>query len=146
MHSGDLRPGSSTFIMFFDLNHACCWTWRHRWKYREITLYVSPTHLLVPWPHLGHTPCSCTERGVFFLASLTTLEVPGGGLSDGLKLSEQYVCVLRDVCWLSIGWLLNTTFLTIQTGDFCRCKSHSYSAFSIITWLVDSIFKSNPTK
>ena len=22
---------------------------------------------------------------------------PGGGLSDGLKLSEQYVCVLRDV-------------------------------------------------
>ena len=24
--SGDLRPGSSIFIMFFDLIHACCWT------------------------------------------------------------------------------------------------------------------------
>ena len=24
--SGDLRPGSSTFIMFFDLIHGYCWT------------------------------------------------------------------------------------------------------------------------
>ena len=24
--SGDLRPSSSTFVMFFDLVHACCWT------------------------------------------------------------------------------------------------------------------------
>ena len=26
LFSGDLRPGSSTFIMFFDIIHACCWT------------------------------------------------------------------------------------------------------------------------
>ena len=26
IYSGDLRPGSSTFIMFFDLTHSCCWT------------------------------------------------------------------------------------------------------------------------
>ena len=25
-NSGDFRPGSSTFIMFYGLDHACCWT------------------------------------------------------------------------------------------------------------------------
>ena len=26
VYSGDLRPGSNTFILFFDVNRACCWT------------------------------------------------------------------------------------------------------------------------
>ena len=65
--------------------------------------------------------------------SLPKSKVQGEGLSNCLKLSEQYVCVLRDVFWHSVGWLLNTTIITIQTGNFCRCGSHGWSASSAIT-------------
>ena len=35
-------------------------------KTTKFTLYVSPTYLLAPWPHPGHTPCFCVGGGLFF--------------------------------------------------------------------------------
>ena len=40
-------------------------------KIKEFTLYISSTHLLVPWPHPDHTPC--IGGGMFYQVSLSTL-------------------------------------------------------------------------
>ena len=70
-------------------------------KSTENILYVSPTHLLVPWPHplllyrKGRVLPSFPKHSRKFKAEVLAM--------DGLKLSEQYVRVLHDVCWHSIG-------------------------------------------
>ena len=69
-YSGDLRPGSSVFwpvpCLLFDM----------KTQVKVWIIYFGQPHpptcpLTTPRPH----PCSCTERGVFFVASVSTLGI-----------------------------------------------------------------------
>ena len=55
------------------------------------------------------------------------------------------LCCFLFLVFLVVKRLLITTFIAAQTDNFCRYRSHSLSASSTISQLVDTIFKSHPT-
>ena len=68
-------------------------------------------------PHPGHTTAPaenwvCSSKLPWAPSFFSLRRCP----SYGFNLPEQYLCGVCDAWWHSIGWLLNTTFLTIQTS------------------------------
>ena len=133
-HSTKLWPYARNWAKIMGWALFCGWAlFPDSWLFLDIKIQVklqtvyfiyqphpSTCSLTTLWPHslLLRRRGGCSPKLPWALSI-----VQGGGLSDGLELSEQYVCGEWDVCWHSIGWLFNTTFLAIQTNNFCRCGS-----------------------
>jgi len=101
-------------------------------------LHVSPTHLLVPWPHPGHTLPLAYE--CYVLPSV--LKQPQW--FKAMVLSTWTVCMRCTWCMLTFHWVAShMTFLTIQTSS---AGVENHSSCSTITRLVDNIIKNHLTE